>query len=403
MASILILYSSPANEDRLRLDREHKRVEAAIELAGGGNATVARHHAVTLEDMARAIAKHQFDIIHFSGHGSSDGFCFEVNGSDDGQLVSSEHLAKILKASQSSLSALILISCYSADTALTLLHSSPYVVSISGPADDDAAIDFVGHFYEEYFRCGSIEQAFNFSSAVVDGRLNTVLGHRSNTVAPDPKSPTTIAVYRHQHHCDPIYVDYSQARKSIAHLDISIDRFLTILSRKIRVHHWIFEGERESAIVPIAEYFAAFSWKNAKDVVQCLWVRKPKPELPLATLELIAQMIVSYNDLYMSAYRTSEKRAQDQSLRHLKYAIGKMHEVHQYFLATPANYTILESILPNQIKMLRANCWANLQKADEKLAIGDYSSATIHAETSLSTIHDAVEGLVDAISIQNDG
>jgi hypothetical protein len=395
MPSILVFYSSPGNEERLRLDKEHKRMQDAINLSGDSSFTVDRHHAATLDDMARALSVDTFDLLHFSGHGSSDGFCFESQGDDDGEIISPEQLNRIIKASQSTISALVLMSCYSSDTAKELLACSPYVVAVSGAADDEATIDFVGHFYERYFRTKSIEHAFEFSNAFVGDRLTTVLWHRS-TGQDSATAQARVVVYPYGG--DRIYIDYAEARSSIERLGVPIEKFLSILSRKIRVHRWIFEGERDSVILPIGGYFASFSWRNAKDVVRCKWVKRPKAGLDSEVLDLVARLIVVYNDLYMSGYRRSGKRAQDQDIRVIQSAISNMHGVHTSVLANTANFEMLASVLPDQIKMTRANYWANLQKADEKLAQRDLAAAAVYAETALSTLHDAVEDLVEAIS-----
>lgn len=392
MPAVLILFSSPDDADRLRLDREHKRVESAVAIATGTQHAVDRRHAATLDDMARALSSRQFDIIHFSGHGAPEGFYFDTE-SDGGRLVSPKQFTKVVQATQPSLSALLMMSCYSADTALQLLPAAPYVISVVGSADDEATIDFVGQFYERYFKTGSIEQAFRLAIAVVDGRLDAVLGRRPDS---NPSEPTIVV--HPEYKSDPIYVNYAEARETISRLNIPQDKFLSILSRKLRVHQWIFEGERENAILPIAGYFAKFSWTNAKACVRCHWVYKPKSGLSEAACEAIAGLIVSYNDVYVGAYRRSRKPVAEQDPRYFKHALEELHRLVNFYLKDTGRYSTLEQIDPDNIRMLRANCWANLSKADEKIASGDYSSAAIFAETALSAVHDAIEGLVEAVS-----
>lgn len=393
MRPILIAYSSPADEDRLRLDREHRRVEESISAAGASVATVDRKHATTLEDLARALASKQYEIVHFSGHGDATGFCFDSAAGEEGTFVKVNHLAKLLQTTQRTLSAIVLISCYSSDASKDLLSAAPYVISISGPADDSAAIDFVGNFYEQYFRTLSVESAFNFASAYVDDRLDAVLGHSSKSAPTAPR----IAVYPHSHR-DPIYVDLTQARPTIERLDISADRFSSILTRKLRVHRWIFDGERENAILPIAGYFARFSWKNAKDVIHCHWVYKPKADLESRICELISDLIVVYNDVYVSSYRTNSKPVSQQGPRDFRFGLAKLHDLMDHFLKDHDRFQVLESIDAAVARMLRATCHSNLSMADRKLGEHDLASAAIYAETALSAVHDAIESLVETIS-----
>jgi hypothetical protein len=393
MRPILIAYSSPADEDRLRLDREHRRVEESIAATGASSTTVDRKHATTLEDLARALASKQYEIVHFSGHGDSTGFCFDSDAGDAGTFVTAAHLAKLLQTTQRTLSAIVLISCYSADTAKDLLSASPYVISITGPADDTAAIDFVGHFYEHYFRTSSVESAFSFASAYVNERLDAILGHSSKATPPTPR----IAVYPHSHR-DPIYVDLTQALPTIERLDITADRFASILTRKLRVHRWIFDGERENAILPIAGYFARFSWKNAKDVVHCHWVYRPKPSLEASICEVISDLIVVYNDVYVSSYRANPRPVSQQDPRDFRFGLAKLHQLMDHFLKDNDCFQVLESIDSAVARMLRATCHSNLSMADRKVGENDLASAAIYAETALSAVHDAIEALVEGIS-----
>ena len=54
MPTILVLFSSPADEVRLRVDREHRRIEQAIQAAGKGREELDRRHAATLGDLTNA-------------------------------------------------------------------------------------------------------------------------------------------------------------------------------------------------------------------------------------------------------------------------------------------------------------------------------------------------------------
>ncbi|MTW13418.1 CHAT domain-containing protein [Pseudoduganella eburnea] len=395
MKSILIVYSSPADLERLRIDREHRRIEEVINLGKEQVVSVDRKHAATLQDLARTIADRQYDVIHFSGHGGSSGLYFDTNA-DSSNLVSADHLAKLINSTQKTLCAVVLMSCFSSDMALSLLSAAPYVISITGDADDEATIDFVGHFYEHYLRTQSIESAFRFANAYVDDKLNAVLGHRSSSnVAED--SGSRIVVYP-GFHGDPIYVDLSQAKETISLLDISRDRFVSILTRKLRVHQWIFEGERENVIIPVAGYFARFSWKNAKDVVQCHWVYKPKAGLDVAIYSVISNLIVRYNDLYLSSYRRNPRPVALQHPKDIKIGLDHLHGFMSIFLMDDKVFSVLEGVDPDGMRMLRAVCHSNLTMADEKMAQNELSAAAIYAETALSSIHDALERLVELIS-----
>ncbi|MCJ7853074.1 CHAT domain-containing protein [Pseudomonas monteilii] len=392
MRRILIAYSSPADEQPLRLDREQRRVNQALEIEKS-DVQVDFKQAATLEDLARAIAQTKYDILQFSGHGDSDGFCLDMPSGHEGHYVESKRLSALVEATQSTLSAVVLMSCYSAGAAENFLKVSPYVITVSGEADDQAAIDFSGHFYEHYFRTGSVEIAFNFASAFVHNALDVSLTKGDAHERTLPR----LAVYPHPHR-DPLYVDLTEARHTIANLDISEERFTSIMTRKLKVHKWIFDGEREDVILPIAGYFARFSWRNARDVVYCHWVYKPDAGLSVEVCSYIADLIVCYNDIYVSSYRRSDKPVTQQDPRAFRHALTSLHDLKNYFLLDNSKFAIFEAVNQIGARMLLATCVSNLAKADQKMELGELSSAVIYAETALSAIHDAITSLVESIS-----
>ena len=98
------------------------------------------------------------------------------------------------------------MSCYSTDTVTDLLPSAPYIVSVTGPADDLAAIEFVGHFYENYLRTKSVEISYRRANAAVGDQISTMLTCR----AAQDSSKYRLVVYSPQNE-DPVYVDFTDA------------------------------------------------------------------------------------------------------------------------------------------------------------------------------------------------
>lgn len=352
-----------------------------------------RRHAVTLNDLSGALNGAQYELIHFSGHGSSSSLYLESLDGTGGSELAASKLADMLSQSQNNISCVVLMSCYSSNTVTELLPCTPYIISVTGPANDQAAIEFVGHFYENYLRTKSVEASYRRANAVIGDQLSTLLTCRA---AQDP-SKYRLVVYSHQD-LDPVYVDFADARETIDHLDITTEKFVEILRRKIRIHWWMFKGERENAILPIGGLFASFSWKNAKDVVYCKRIFQLKPSLPENTFHVIAMLIAGYNDVYMNNYRDSRKSAIEQNPRVFVEGLASLHRVFRDWFVDPEGVPSLGALNPTYLKTIQATCWANLQKADQKLADGDPSRAMIFAETALSSIHDAINEIFDAVS-----
>ena len=138
--------------------------------------------------------------------------------------------------------------------------------------------------------------------------------------------------------------------------------------------------------------------ENAKDIVHCHRIFRLKSNLPDETYAVIAMLIAGYNDVFLNSYRESRKSAIEQNPRAFVQGLASLHKVFQDWFVNPRGVASLGALNPAYLKTIQATCWANLSKADEKLAGGDPSRAMIFAETALSSIHDAINEIVDAVS-----
>jgi len=68
---MLILYSNPSDTFRLRLDKEHRVIEQIIRNVGIDPRRILRLHAASVTDFIGELPKGDFEIVQFSGHGSS--------------------------------------------------------------------------------------------------------------------------------------------------------------------------------------------------------------------------------------------------------------------------------------------------------------------------------------------
>ena len=65
---ILILYSCPADQDRIRLDKEHRAIEEILKKHKVKTDRVKRVHATSVADFAQCLREGDYDIVQFSGH-----------------------------------------------------------------------------------------------------------------------------------------------------------------------------------------------------------------------------------------------------------------------------------------------------------------------------------------------
>src|SRR4051812_34811272 len=80
MKQLLFLAAEPKNEVRLRLGQEQREIDAALQRSLARNLKLETKFAVRPADLTQAIHDVEPQIVHFSGHGGSDGaLCFEDN------------------------------------------------------------------------------------------------------------------------------------------------------------------------------------------------------------------------------------------------------------------------------------------------------------------------------------
>lgn len=164
---ILFLAANPIESGRLDLEEELRGLEQElrgvrhrdrIELISG--------HAVRPDDLVRLVRQHTPTVVHFSGHGSTEGIALRH---DDGRttIVRQDALARLLM--DRGVRLVMLNACYSADQADALLASVPCVVGTTDAVGDEAARRFSVAFYR------TLGDGHSISSAFIDGATSVDL------------------------------------------------------------------------------------------------------------------------------------------------------------------------------------------------------------------------------------
>jgi hypothetical protein len=392
-----IFYCNPEDSDRLRLDKEHRALDQVLERLNLASSTVIRRHAATIDDVTKTLSESGFEIVQFSGHGCKEGFWLEGD-SGLGSLLSSDHLAKILQSACSEPRLIILNACYSTAALPDIVRCAPYVITIPDAVDDTAALVFSSIFYEEYFRRGSIETAFSSAQRLTSARgleLNAVLSRRAQSgtdnrvlfqVFPNAKA-------------DSIIIDLTEAEHDISRLQISRDAFLGILSKKIRIHGWLFGSPKEQAIIPLGTYFGVFSWTTVEDSVVCHRILRLRPDITADVVAAWAALIVTYNDHFVDRYRMMATRHVPSHHAVLKRAINSFHGTYKAFFAPDsARAKLLSELAPEQYVITRSMVAANLERCDEKCAQDDFDNTVLYLEMVLTSIHDYITAVADLIT-----
>ncbi|GAB3222301.1 caspase family protein [Spirosoma arcticum] len=171
---ILFLSANPAL-DRLRLDTESRRIWEELEMSDERDkydyTTVS---AVTPHHLTRILLKEKPYILHFSGHGTSEGL-YLVDDTEAPVLASTEALQQLFSVLGAGIGCLVLNACYSVSQAKELARFIPQVVGTSSKVGDDAALDFSVGFYQAIGAGQGFPNAFTLGRALVrlDGGLSS--------------------------------------------------------------------------------------------------------------------------------------------------------------------------------------------------------------------------------------
>lgn len=157
---ILFLAANPRDTTWLRLDEEAREIDEALHRAKlRDQFTIVQKWAVRIRDIRRAMLDEQPHIIHFSGHGETEGLVFE-NQSGQAQLIDLEALSELFGLFDDKIECVLLNSCYSARQAEAINRHIPYVIGMSKEIGDQAAIEFAVGFFDGLGAGRSFEDAF---------------------------------------------------------------------------------------------------------------------------------------------------------------------------------------------------------------------------------------------------
>lgn len=405
LSKILVCYSNPRDSQRLRLDKEHKIIEQLLKKHGLESSVVKRIHATTVEDLVHTIRQDTYKVIQLSCHGSPDGFYLESANSDNGFILRAAHLNVLLRENSSHLQVLICICCFSSESIPTLIQAAPYLITIFNEINDDGAIKFVENFYDLYFSGATIQESFQNALFLLreHGREVNVLMSRRATY--EKQGRVLFEVFPNSHrgrNIESLCVDITAVEKELYRLSISKEKFLSILTRKIRIHQWIFDYPREKALLQLGEYFGIFSWQSANDVIFCEKLLTIKSEIDEKLIKIWASLIMSYNDSYVQFYRLPKRPADLSKKEMFDLAIRNYNSLYQYIFEYEKITPDLQDAIPIYFKMSKALFAANLKLGEEKFKQEDYKALVVYLEGMLSSMHDIIDALTDKISTQYD-
>ena len=157
---VLYVAANPLDTSRLRLDEEIHQIEDRLRGAPlSRSIEVSSAWAVRVDDLARTVRARSPGVVHFSGHGSSEGIILEGAGGRS-QPVPGDALADLFRLEGRSVRCVVLNACYTEGQARAIAERVPFVVGTSSSIRDQDAVAFSGRFYESIANEDTLEKAF---------------------------------------------------------------------------------------------------------------------------------------------------------------------------------------------------------------------------------------------------
>ncbi len=133
----------------LDLGKEIRKIQSAIERAKNRDIfKIEKRTAVRPQDIRRAIAEEQPQIVHFCGHGEKDGSLILEDDGGNNKPVSPQALASLFKLHADYVKCVLLNACHSEKSAETISQYINYVIGMNNPIQDNTGIVFSEGFYD---------------------------------------------------------------------------------------------------------------------------------------------------------------------------------------------------------------------------------------------------------------
>lgn len=149
-------------KEPLKLDTEMSRIQQRLKLEKSVvELALEFRPAASISDLRSALLLRQWSILHFSGHGVTQGLVF-VEKDGVPRLATGVSLAKLVRLSQQNLKCVLLNACYSDKQAKHMAKFVTHVIGMTGKVADSAAIAFADGFYAALAQGRTVLSAFKF-------------------------------------------------------------------------------------------------------------------------------------------------------------------------------------------------------------------------------------------------
>lgn len=159
--SILFVVADPTDEARLRLGKELHDIQDELRSANlREHFELYQRMSVQPKDISKELLNKKPQIVHFSGHGKQDGALCVEDEMGYSHPIQPDKLSALFEQFADQVHCVILNACYSEEQAKAISKHINYVIGMSQPISDKAAIAFSIGFYQALGEGCSIEKAY---------------------------------------------------------------------------------------------------------------------------------------------------------------------------------------------------------------------------------------------------
>lgn len=160
--------SADGGQRRLQLDTEAREIEAEVVAAlHRDNVKFKSCWATRITNLRQELLRNRPQIVHFSGHGGSEGLVLEGDDGRGPHRVGAEALKEFFSAFRGQIRVVVLNACHSRPQAQAIADAVGCAIGTPSRIKDDAAISFSAAFYSSIAFGESVQSAFDQACATL--------------------------------------------------------------------------------------------------------------------------------------------------------------------------------------------------------------------------------------------
>lgn len=160
--TVLFLAANPVGTTSLQLDEEARAIQQQIRMANYRDSIRFESRWATRSgDILQAINETNPTIVHFSGHGTSDGNLVLLNPDGSAKLVTKEAITMVMATASDTIRLIVFNTCFSESQAKSVAEHIDAAIGMSTSIGDKAACVFASQLYSSIGFGLSLQTSFN--------------------------------------------------------------------------------------------------------------------------------------------------------------------------------------------------------------------------------------------------